>query len=84
MLNAKNVGAGYKNFKQVILRKIKISVEVSGVTALKLENDAGGLDPKKAFLPFGPQPAARSVFLVGCEEALAKKLERMEITVSLA
>jgi hypothetical protein len=72
---------GYLSFRGVTLASAKISVEVSNIISLNLENDDGTLDPKKAFMPFGAQPTAKSRFLIGCDEALGKKLD--ELTISL-
>jgi hypothetical protein len=74
-------GAGYDDLKTLTVRGVHVSVEVTGVSSLALESDAGTLDPKKAFLPFGPQPAAGSRFMIGTKEALSKKLS--EITLDI-
>jgi hypothetical protein len=58
-----------------------IKVDVSKFTAVTLESDAGTLDPKKAFLPFGPLPAAGSRFVIGCDEALSKSLSDLDLTL---
>lgn len=71
---------GYKDVKGLVLRGAQVSVAVSGVTSLSLENDAGTLDPKKPFLPFGSQPVAGSRFRVGYAE-LSKKLSEARLTV---
>ncbi|MFO1433887.1 MAG: baseplate J/gp47 family protein [Candidatus Competibacteraceae bacterium] len=72
---------GYSDFKGVILQRASIAVQVSNITSLKLENDGGKLDPKKAFLPFGPQPTKGSRFIVGYSEAFSKKLSYVSINV---
>lgn len=81
LLRADNTNIGYKNFSNVTLETASVAVEVSKITSLSLENDLGTLDPKKAFLPFGPQPTKGSRFLVGYPEALAKKLSKIELEV---
>ncbi|MEY2497299.1 MAG: hypothetical protein QOD12_855 [Verrucomicrobiota bacterium] len=81
LLNTDQGALGYNDFKNVTVEKIKIEVTVDKITALNLENDAGVLDAKKAFLPFGPQPAIGSLFSIGCDEALSKKLSKVEIAV---
>ena len=81
LLNADQGAVGYNDFKNVTVEKIKIEVTVDKITALNLENDAGVLDAKKAFLPFGPQPAIGSLFSIGCDEALSKKLSKVDIAV---
>lgn len=70
---------GYNDFKNVTVQKAAVSVEVSEITSLNVENDAGTLDPKKAFLPFGPQPTRGSQFRIGYPEALSKKLSELKI-----
>ena len=46
-----------------------------------LEGDAGGLDPKKAFLPFGPEGTPGSRFMIAYPEALSKKLSQVTINL---
>ena len=72
---------GYNELKRITLLKAAVSVDVSGITSLTLENDGGSLDPRKAFLPFGSQPTVGSRFMIGYEEALSKKLSKVDITV---
>lgn len=81
LLNADQSALGYNDFKNVTVERIKVEVTVDKITALNLENDAGVLDAKKVFLPFGPQPAIGSLFSVGCDEALSKKLSKVDIAV---
>ncbi len=66
-------------FDGVSLRSAQLLVAVQGLRGLTLEADAGTLDAKKAFLPFGPQPVAGSRLLIGCEEALSKRLTALEL-----
>ncbi len=73
--------AGYLDLQNVTIKTVEIVVSVTGVTSLTLESDAGTLDPKKAFLPFGPQPTAGSRCLIGYEEALTKRLSRIDLAV---
>ncbi len=72
---------GYESFNGVQIKKARIEIDVQEVRNLKLESDAGKLDPTKAFLPFGPQPEAGSKFIVGCTEALSKKLSELTLTL---
>lgn len=81
LLREENTAIGYLDFETMTLAAAAISVEVSGVESLVLESDAGMLDPRKAFLPFGPQPAIGSRFLMSYPEALSKKIERLSISV---
>lgn len=73
--------AGYLDLQDVTIKTAEIVVSVSGITSLTLESDAGTLDPKKAFLPFGPQPTAGSRWLIGYEEALTKRLSRIDLAL---
>ncbi len=72
---------GYGDVRGLDVRDVKVSVDVSGVTSLALEGDAGRMDPKKAFLPFGAQPAVGARFMVGYPEALAKKLSEVKLSL---
>lgn len=82
LLKADSTVIGYNNFSNITVKKARIKVEVSNITSLNLESDAGALDTKKAFLPFGPQPAVGSRFLIGYAEALSKKLSEVAIKVT--
>lgn len=64
------------------IRQAHISVEVSGMRNLGLESDFGQLDPKKAFLPFGPQPVPGTRFYVASPEALGKRLNYLSLQLA--
>jgi hypothetical protein len=70
---------GDEDLKSLTVKTVRVEVDVTGVTSLALESDAGALDPKKAFLPFGPQPVVGSRFLVGSAEAFSKKLSQVRL-----
>lgn len=72
---------GYEDVTRLRLDTARITVDVRGVTDLTLESDAGTVDPKKAFLPFGPQAGAGSRFMIGCDEALSKSLSSLDLTL---
>ena len=74
--------AGYNDLKGVTIESASITVTVSNITSLSLENDYGVLDPKKEFLPFGHRPARGSKFVVGYDEAFGKKLTSLTTTVT--
>jgi hypothetical protein len=82
LLNPEQRNVGYDDFKGVTVEKIQVAVTVDNITTLNLENDAGALDAKKAFLPFGPEPAPGSLFSIDCDEALSKKLSKIDITIN--
>src|SRR4051812_867848 len=79
LLRTGDDGAGLDVLQAAIVRNVRVTVSVSGITALGLESDLGPLDPKRAFAPFGPQPTAGSRFVVSCPEALGKKLSDVKI-----
>ena len=72
----------YSYLKGVVLQSAQLAVTAKNLTSLDLENDAGVLNPKKTFLPFGPQPVKGSLFYVGCDEALSKKLSELDLVVT--
>ncbi|OYY94805.1 MAG: hypothetical protein B7Y41_04340 [Hydrogenophilales bacterium 28-61-23] len=72
----------YADLEGLCLSVARIRVDVEGVQTLALENDNGSLNPKKAFQPFGPQPVVGSRFMVGCEEALSKRLTHLRLSLA--
>jgi hypothetical protein len=81
LLKTGKFNIGYNDFRNVTLQKAAITVDVSNITSLNLESDDGVLNAKKAFMPFGSQPTKDSRFMVGCAEALSKKLLEVKIKV---
>src|SRR5262245_59079101 len=69
----------FADFEGLTVGAVKIAVRVTGMRSLTLENDLGGLNPKKAFQPFGPQPVVGSRFLIGSAEALSKRLTGLKV-----
>lgn len=69
----------YDDLTALRLGAARIQVQVDGVQTLALENDNGSLNPKKAFQPFGPQPVKGARFMIGSDEALAKRLLDLKI-----
>jgi hypothetical protein len=74
-------GASLESVERAVVRGTRVRVSVSGITSLALASDAGPLDPKRAFLPFGPLPDRGSRFLVESAEALSKKLSALTVRV---
>jgi len=64
------------------LDSVKISVAVSDMKNLALENDFGTLDAAKPFQPFGPQPRKGSSFYVGSEEVFTKNFTDVKLHVN--
>lgn len=74
-------GTPYGDLKGLQVASVSLTAGASGITPDSLESDAGRLDPKKSFLPFGPLPTRGSRFMIGCREALGKKLARLDLTL---
>lgn len=72
---------GYGALASITLANAQVAVAVTGLRGLLLESDEATLSPKKAFLPFGPQPVVGSQFHVGCAEALGKPLTSMTLNI---
>lgn len=72
---------GYTALRSINLRSAAVSVRVQGMVSLTLENDLGGLNPTKTFLPFGPQPVSGGRLAIGCPEALAKSLSELTLAI---
>ncbi|OPY69814.1 MAG: hypothetical protein A4E57_00948 [Syntrophorhabdaceae bacterium PtaU1.Bin034] len=81
LIKKENNGRIYKVLREALLTKIKIDVEVKGMTGLTLESDTGSLDPSKPFMPFGINPDAGTTFYVGCNEAFRKEPEEFSFEV---
>ncbi|WP_310461401.1 baseplate J/gp47 family protein [Sphaerotilus sp.] len=73
---------GYGALASITLANAQVAVAVTGLRGLLLESDEATLSPKKAFLPFGPQPVVGSRFYVGCAEALGKPLTSMTLNIN--
>lgn len=71
--------ARYADLAGLRVGQLAVRVEVAGMSDLVLENDNGPLNPKKAFQPFGPQPVRGSRFMIGCAEALGKRLLDLKV-----
>lgn len=58
---------------------VQLAVDVQGLRGLQVENDAGAVDARKAFLPFGAQPAVGASCFIGCPEALSKRVSALSL-----
>ena len=74
----------YKYFERMRLRKLVLTVGVSGMRGLLLENGFGLLNPAKPFPPFGPTPQIGASFLMGSQEVFQKRLTSLKLTVTWA
>lgn len=71
----------YQDLSGLTVGELQMSVDVDSLTALNVENDFGTLNPKRPFQPFGPQPIAGSRFMIGCPEALSKRLNDLRLII---
>ena len=72
---------GFGGLASITLASAQVAVAVTGLRGLLLESDEATLSPKKAFLPFGPQPVVGARFHVGCAEALGKPLTKLTLHI---
>jgi hypothetical protein len=82
LLKGGGAAVGYDAIRTLTVRTVEISVTVDGITSLSLESDVGQLDPRRVFQPFGPEPKAGARFMVGCPEALGKRLSSLTLDVT--
>lgn len=69
----------YKHLKDLKPQSVDITVHVTGVKDLILQNDHAVLDPSKPFVPFGNRPYVGSKFYIGSWEIFQKKLSSLKI-----
>lgn len=74
----------YKYFERMRLRRLVLTVGVTEMRTLLLENDFGLLNPAKPFPPFGPAPRIGASFLVGSQEVFQKRLTSLKLTLTWA
>jgi len=71
----------YAPLKGLKLLKTHVSVAVSGLSTIYLENDQNTLDSKKPFEPFGGSPAVGAQFYIGHPELFQKQLDSIQFQV---
>ncbi len=67
-----------KGWKKVVLRNVTMSVSVTGVQSLVLQNEVTNLDPSKPFLPFGALPTIGNRFYVGHPDIFSHPLKEVK------
>ena len=72
----------YYELSKATIRKASISVDVTNMKDLILENDDGKIDPAKPFLPFGAVPRKGSDFFVGSNEIFDKKWSEIKLAIA--
>ncbi len=71
----------YQLFRDLVLVKVHIQVEVKGLTDLQIQNDDTVLQSTKPFEPFGANPSVGSHFYLGHPELVLKRLDWLEFSI---
>ncbi|MDX2246140.1 MAG: baseplate J/gp47 family protein [Bacteroidia bacterium] len=69
----------YKFFRNPEIYKFEVSVNVTGIQNLILENDEGTIAPGKPFFPFGSAPKVGGNFYIGSYEVFSKAPSNVNI-----
>lgn len=64
----------YSKWKNVIIKELKLSVDVKGLRSLIIQNDLTTLDPSKPFSPFGSIPTIGNHLYIGHQEVFKNAL----------
>lgn len=75
--------SAYSYFRDIKITEFTVTVDVSEVRDLILQNDLAVLDPSKPFQPFGPQPKIGANFYIGSQEVFQKALTDLKIYLYL-
>lgn len=71
----------YETLKDIAITKVEITVKVTGLTDIIVENDDGNIDPKKEFYPFSAKPAISSSLMLGAREFENKNIDYFSANV---
>lgn len=71
----------YDILRYLVLREVRIHVDVKGCHDLLLHNNIGQLSALAPFAPFGPLPDVGSYFIVGHEETRTKQLRDLNVDI---
>lgn len=77
----KNYVTDYPLFRNLLLEKVLLDVEVKGLSDLQLQNDDNVLQPGKPFEPFGNSPAIGARLYFSHSELMVKKLNKLDINL---
>lgn len=72
----------YEPFRPLTLQATHLRTGALGLTTLALQNDAGALDPKRPFEPFGSAPAVGSRCLIGHPELVRNRLDSLTLHIA--
>jgi hypothetical protein len=62
-----------------VIGSVKISVNVTDLSELVVENDFGPVDSSKPFMPFGPFPKSGSSMYIGSDEVFSNKITDLKL-----
>jgi hypothetical protein len=79
LLNAEAPEYPYELLNNLTLTSAAITVNVSGVKNIMLQNDLAKLDPSKPFQPFTSRPVLGSSFYIGSNEIFRKHVSSLNI-----
>ncbi len=82
LLDQEKNDKGYDSLRDVQIKSAGITVDVSDVEDLTIENDLGSIAPGKSFMPFGPNPEKGSSLYIGCDEAFSKDLDGFSLKIT--
>lgn len=71
----------YDVLRHLVLREVRIQVDVRGCSQLQLYNNIGPLSPLLPFAPFGPLPEVGAFLVVGNEEICGKQLSHVSVDI---
>lgn len=74
----------YSLLESVTVKRIVISSSVTDITNIGLFSNEGKLIPGKPFAPLGTTPNPGAYLMIGCAEALSKKLDTLHIRIDWA
>ncbi|MEZ4429522.1 MAG: baseplate J/gp47 family protein [Nannocystaceae bacterium] len=77
--DAQQYVCAYGPLRDLELQAAHLAVDVVGLTELTLESDAGPLDPRRAFEPFGDAPSVGERLYLGHRELAVKRLDRLTL-----
>ncbi|NUO09040.1 MAG: baseplate J/gp47 family protein [Candidatus Brocadia sp.] len=71
----------YPQLQDVVIEKIDLTVNVTGLKTLAVSNGFGPVDISKPFQPFGASPVKNSALVIGSKEVFQKTLSSAKVKV---
>ncbi len=71
----------HRAFQSLLLENVTLTVSVTGITQLALQNDSSVLSAKTPFEPFGNSPVVGSGFFIAHQELCSKKLDSVSMDI---